>query len=288
MKRKIEGLLVLLFIYVFSFLIAAFVFVNMDYDMHILLKILLCDVIATISIWIFGVILDTASIYDPYWSIQTPVIFLSLMIYYNNFNVGNIIFLIAILYWALRLTINFIITFDDIKYIDWRYKEIKNKTGLFYQPVNLLGINMMPTLLVYLASVPAFLYVINDNKFSFLNVIGLIIIICATTIELISDLNMHKFRKIRKSRNEIINVGLWRVSRHPNYFGEILFWYGVLFVYLFNNIKEWYVVFGAICINMLFLFISIPLAERRMSSYKEGFGEYKAKTRMLIPLPKKK
>ena len=286
MKKKIIGLLILLVIYVISFFAGLGSFLLLPNDMNIIFKILIADVVATIVIWIFGVILKTASIYDPYWSIQTPVIFLALMIYYGNYNVGTIIFFIFIMFWAIRLTGNFIITFNDITYIDWRYVNIKKQTGKLYQIVNLLGINMMPTLLVFLASLPAFYYVINGNEFDALNIIGLFIMGFATIIELISDLNMHKFQEIRTSKSEIIRVGLWKYSRHPNYFGEILFWYGVLLVFLIGNMDYWYVMFGALSINLLFMFISIPLAEKKLITYKDGYLEYQKTTRRLIPLPK--
>lgn len=285
MKKKVIGLLILLVIYVVSFLAGLGIFILTE-DINILWRLLLGDIVATVVIWIFGIILNTASIYDPYWSVQTPIIFLGLMIYYNNFSFGSVLFFVGIMYWAIRLTGNFIITFDDIKYIDWRYVDIKNKTGKFYQIVNLLGINMMPTLLVFLASVPAFLYVINGNEFEFISIIGFIIMVLATSIELISDLNMHKFHRIRNSKSEIINIGLWKYSRHPNYLGEIIFWYGVLFFYWFSDISSWYIIFGAIGVNLLFVFISIPLAERKMALYKDNFSEYKNSRRMLIPLPK--
>ena len=286
MKKKIIGLLILLVIYIISFFAGLGSFLLLPNDMNIIFKILIADVVATIVIWIFGVILKTASIYDPYWSIQTPVIFLALMIYYGNYNVGTIIFFIFIMFWAIRLTGNFVITFNDITYIDWRYVNIKKQTGKLYQIVNLLGINMMPTLLVFLASLPAFYYVINGNEFDALNIIGLFIMGFATIIELISDLNMHKFQEIRTSKSEIIRVGLWKYSRHPNYFGEILFWYGVLLVFLIGNMDYWYVMFGALSINLLFMFISIPLAEKKLITYKDGYLEYQKTTRRLIPLPK--
>ena len=110
--------------------------------------------------------------------------------------------------------------------------------------------------------------------------------IFATILELISDLNMAKFKEIRTSKDEIINVGLWKYSRHPNYLGEILFWYGVALVLILNNLSMWYVIIGAIMNTMLFLFISIPLAENHLKSYKAGFDEYKKRTRMLLPIKK--
>ena len=97
---------------------------------------------------------------------------------------------------------------------------------------------------------------------------------------------MAKFKKNRKDRSEIINVGLWKYSRHPNYLGEITFWYGVALFFILPNLNMWYVIIGAILNTLLFLFISIPLAENHMKNYKAGFDEYKKKTRMLLPIKK--
>ena len=285
MKKKLFGLLILLCIYIIAYIFAFLSFILVPDSVNIILKIFIADVVATIVVWVFGIFLKTASIYDPYWSIQTPVIYVALLIHYGNYNVGNIIFLILILLWAIRLTINFIITFNDITYIDWRYSDIKNKTNKLYQIVNLIGIHMMPTILVFLASVPAFLYIINGYDFTPLSIIGYALIILAVFFELISDINIHVYKKNRKNRSEIINVGFWKYSRHPNYFGEITFWYGVLAVFIVNDFNYWYVIFGAILINLLFLFISIPLEEKKLITYKEGYLEYRKRARMLIPLP---
>ena len=223
--RRIWSLyLQLAFYCIIAYLFGFFSFILIPDSINIILKLFIADVVATIVVWVFGIFLRTASIYDPYWSIQTPVIYVALLIHYGNYNVGNIIFLILILLWAIRLTINFIITFNDITYIDWRYSDIKNKTNKLYQIVNLIGIHMMPTILVFLASVPAFLYVINGYDFTPLSIIGYVLIILAVFFELISDINIHVYKKNRKSRSEIINVGFWKYSRHPNYFGEITFY----------------------------------------------------------------
>ena len=78
---------------------------------------LIADVVATIYIWVVGIFYKTASIYDPYWSVQTVVIFVCLMIGYKTFNLGSILYLAGLLFWAVRLTYNFIYGFHDMSYI---------------------------------------------------------------------------------------------------------------------------------------------------------------------------
>ena len=287
MKKKIQGLLLLLLAYIVAIGIGVLFFnIFLNLSMNIYINLLLCNIISTIVVWAFGLIYKTASVYDPYWSIQTVVIGLGLMIYYDNFNLGNIIFLSVIGIWAIRLTYNFAVTFSDLSYIDWRYKQIKEKTGKLYQLVNLLGICMVPTLVVHFASLPLFEYIIKGYDFSLWSLIGIGIMLIGTGLELVSDINMHQFQKTRTSRKQIINVGLWKYSRHPNYLGEITFWYGVALFLIVPHISSHYFIIGAVLNTLLFLFISIPLAEKHVATYKENYSEYKKKTRMLLPIKK--
>lgn len=286
MKKKICGLFILLGIYIMAFLLGLFTFNLLMDDLPLLLNIFISDIIATIFIWLCGVILNTASTYDPYWSIQTILIYISLLIHYQNFNLGNILLLIMISIWSIRLTYNFIRGFNDISYMDWRYKMLKEKTKSFYQIVNLLGICMVPTIIVYLCSIPSFLYVSNNKSFNFLDLIGLLVMLIGIVLELVSDAQMRKFKKMRTNNQEIINIGLWKYSRHPNYLGEILFWYGLSFVYILSNLSSWYLIGGAILNTLLFLFISIPMSEKHLREYKTNYDEYHKKTRMLLPFKK--
>lgn len=286
MKKKIGGLLILLVTYIIATVIGVISFNLLKGQVDVIWNILIADVIATVFVWIVGIIFKTASIYDPYWSVQTPIIYVLLMIEYKTFNFGNVLFLAFILFWAIRLTYNFIHGFNDISYIDWRYAHYRDTTGKWYQIVSLFGIHLVPTIIVYAASLPAFMYVINGAEFNLFNIIGLVIMLLGTLLELVSDLNMIRFKKIRKSKEEIINVGLWKYSRHPNYLGEIIFWYGVALVFILSNLSSWYLIIGAILNTLLFLFISIPLAENHLKTYKSGFEDYKKRTRMLLPIKK--
>ena len=94
---------------------------------------------------------------------------------------------------------------------------------------------------------------------------------------------MHKYRKNRTTpfnRN-----GLWKNSRHPNYLGEILMWWGIGLAIVITDFNLWWLLLGALLNTLLFSFVSIPMAEKRQSR-KEGFLEYKKETRFLLPVKK--
>ena len=148
-------------------------------------------------------------------AIQTLVIYLGLLIKYNNWNVGTILLLVVIAVYSIRLTTNFVIGFDSLSYVDWRYKKLQEKSGKLYPVVNLLGICMFPTLVVYSCSLPVIVYA-SIGAFTYFDIIGLSIVLFGVLLEFVSDIQMKRFIKTRTSKGEVINIGLWKYSRHPN------------------------------------------------------------------------
>lgn len=288
MKRKITGLTILLIVYLVAALIGVFAFIGFSkLGLNDYFAVLIADVIATVFVWLMGVIFKTASMYDPYWSLQTFVIYLALLIRNNNWNLGTVLLLVVLAIYSIRLTANFIIGFDSLSYVDWRYRMLKEKTGKLYPVVNLLGICMFPTLVVYACTLPVITYA-NIREFSYWDIIGLLIIMLGIFLELVSDIQMKKFIKVRTSRNEVINLGLWKYSRHPNYLGEILIWFGAALTLIIASFTYWYFIFGAVINLLMFLFISIPMEEKHLREYKENYDEYLKATSVLFILPRRK
>ena len=287
MNKKSTGLLILLLVYIVASVIGVFSYIGCSYlGMNDYLSVLIGDVLATIFVYIMGVIFKTASMYDPYWSLQTFVIYLGLLCKYDNWNIGTILLLIVISLYSFRLTFNFILGFDSLSYIDWRYRMLKDRSGRFFQLVNLFGICLFPTLVVYACSLPSIVYA-SIGSFSYLDIIGLSLTIIGI-LELISDIEMKKFIKIRKDRSEVISFGLWKYSRHPNYLGEILIWFGVALTLIISTPQYWYLIFGSVANLLMFIFISIPMEEKHMKQYKDGYDIYLKTTSPLLLLPRRK
>ncbi len=246
------------------------------------LSLLIADVAATVVTFIFSVIFGNASVYDPYWSVQPPVILIAFAIG-KELTVLGVLLLIVVSFWAIRLTANWAYTFANLNHQDWRYTMLKEKTGIFYPVINFVGIHMVPTLVVYGCILPAVWAVINGVNVNFGSVLFLFLALGAATMQGIADVQMHKFRKNRNA--SFIRIGLWKYSRHPNYLGEILMWWGVALSVICAAPNVWYLAVGALANTVLFFAVSIPMADGRQSR-KEGFAEYKKQTRMLLPIKK--
>lgn len=251
-----------------------------------LLSLFVADVVATIIVWVFGLLYENVSVYDPYWSVFPPVAFLLWAFYTGVWSLPVILLLIASWYWGWRLTRNWVITFKGIGHEDWRYTKYRSLHPALFHLINFFGLNMVPTLVVFAAMLPGLKLYENPLSFEFTSAVsfgllflGFVICLIAPTIQLIADKQSHDFRAAHPG--EVCNVGLWKHGRHPNYFGEILFWWGIWIMYVPFGGIDWFIL-GPIAMTALFLGISIPLMEQRQLANKPGYAEYRRQTRILI------
>lgn len=244
------------------------------------LSLLIADAVATAATFVFSLIFKNASVYDPYWSVQPPVILASFAIG-KDLTLLGVLLLVAVSFWAIRLTANWAYTFANLFHQDWRYTMLNEKTGVFYPVIDFVGIHMVPTLVVYGCILPAVYAIREGLSANIASVLFLCLSLGAAVMQGIADIQMHKYRKNRNGA--FIRVGLWKHSRHPNYLGEILMWWGVALSVVCAETSVWYLAAGAAANTLLFLVVSIPMADKRQSR-KNGFSDYKAQTRMLLPL----
>ena len=278
-SRAASFLLVAL-VYVVATVTGIVAYVSLPYNFA--LNLLIADVLATAVTFIFSLIFGNASVYDPYWSVQPPVILVAFAMG-RPLTVAGALVLIAVLLWGVRLTANWAYTFGGLWHQDWRYTMLREQTGALYPLVNFIGIHLVPTLVVYLCTLPAVHIIISGASWNVFSVIFFLLSVSAAVLQGVADIQMHRYRRNRET--PFVRIGLWKYSRHPNYLGEILMWWGVGLSAVCILPGSLYLLSGAVANTLLFTFISIPMAERRQSR-KEGFDQYKAETRVLLPLKK--
>ncbi len=243
-------------------------------------NLLIADTAATVACFIFSLIFKNSSVYDPYWSVA-PIVMVIAFAIKDGLTVLGILALITVCFWGVRLTVNWAYTFKNLYHQDWRYTMLKEKTGIFYPLINFVGIHYVPTLVVYGCMLPVVYIIENKAEINVLSVISVCVSLFAAIIQGVADIQMHRYRKNRCG--SFIRSGLWRYSRHPNYLGEILMWWGMGLCAICAMPQSWYLIFGAVANTALFLLVSIPMADKRQST-KAGFDEYKKETRMLLPI----
>ena len=255
-------------------------------DQEIWIKIAVGDFVGTFIIFIYSRLLRNSSMYDPYWSVAPMIILLYLVIAFGieQINIRMVLVSIVVIYWGVRLTLNWLKTWPGLLHEDWRYRKLAQDTGSFYWFVSFMGIHLLPTVFVYLACLPLIPIVSSNEPIIWTDILGFVISIAAIEIERRADLQLRYFKTDKsKDANSVCDLGLWKYSRHPNYFGEISFWAGIFIIAFGQNPEENMLYgIGLICMIILFVFISIPMMEKRQLK-KEGYNEYKMRVSMLVP-----
>jgi steroid 5-alpha reductase family enzyme len=285
-NSKIISSAVISIIYLFAFLIVYSFFPLLTFS-QTLMNVLISDILATIVVFIFGFIFKNSSVYDPYWSVVPPVIVIYLIKLFPNGNqIRQMIILSLVLFWSIRLTINWYRGWQGLRHQDWRYTSIEEKTGKWYWPVSFLGIHFTPTIVVFLSCLPLWYSISGKASFSVFDVMAALFTFSAILTEWIADEQLFRFRK-NNPEIAFISSGIWNYSRHPNYLGEISFWGGLfLFVISSNSLISftgYWTVIGFISMIILFKFISIPMMEKRNRTRKPGYIKYMNQVPALLP-----
>jgi steroid 5-alpha reductase family enzyme len=284
--NKSASLAIVFFIYVLAVIVGYIVLQSVPYQ-DSMIKVLMADVAATVIVFIFSVILKNSSVYDAYWSVIPPCIALYLIFINPNGNsIRQYLIFGLILFWAIRLTANWARGWENLRHEDWRYGKIANDTGKFYWPVSFIGIHLMPTLFAFMGCLPFWFGMQSAEPVNMIDLIAVVVTFIAIVIEWRADEQLRNFKK-KANPDAYMNKGLWSRMRHPNYFGEILFWVGLfLFVPASKSYDGWWTAVGLVSMVILFKFISIPLMDTRSKARRRGYDQYIAKVNALIPLKK--
>lgn len=283
-RRQALWLLALCYIVAFAFAIGTYLILPVD--MHVLLKTLIADIVATVVVFIFSVACDNSSMYDPYWSVAPPIIY-ALWIFVNQgwISIWGWAFFGAMLLWAIRLTVNCITHWGGLGDEDWRYVSFRQKFGKGYWPVSFLAVHFFPTLIVFACSIPVWFLYSEPVYRPVYAAVGIALVLIGTLLEFVADRQMTKFQRTRSSVEQCCTTGLWGYSRHPNYLGEIAVWWGACIgSFASVNSPLWFLLFPC-AMTALFLGYSIPAMEKRQLAHRPSYGEVKKEVPMLLPFP---
>lgn len=244
--------------------------------------------VATLVIFLVTCFIPDTSLYDPYWSVAPPVMLLLTIMKYRFFTPNAWILFAAILIWSIRLTGNWYLTYKGLRHEDWRYAAYREKLSppLFFL-VNLIGLQYVPTIVVYASFINA-LHLLSDPLFRPEILPGVAVMLASVFLELVSDRAIHAFLRDNRGTRRTCDRGVWNYSRHPNYLGEIGFWFGLFLSFVLTDPARFYYGLGFLLMPILFLSVSIPLMERHNRKRREDYDAYVKRTSMLLLLPRKK
>lgn len=274
--KKTYGLLIVLLAYLVAFGVA-WVAAGFTREASIWTRVTVADAAATMAIFAFSYFFNNTSMYDAYWSVAPMVI--SGWFFFKapagTSDPRNILVFALVLFYGFRLTINWIRGWPGLHHQDWRYEDFRRTTGKWYWLVSFSGLHFFPTVMVWMGCVPLLFAQIDQARpLNWLDGVAAAVTFISVVIELVSDEQMRAFRKAPENRGKTMTSGLWAFSRHPNYVGESLFWWGLCLFGLAANPEFWYWSLpGAVFMTLMFQFVSIPMMEKRSLQNRPGYAE---------------
>ncbi len=234
--------------------------------------------VSYILLFLLSIYLKDNSIADIFWGLGFLQVAIHAIILYGLHGTSQILFNSLILLWSLRISIyilskKFIKPGEDPRYANYR------KEWRFFYLRSFFQVYMFQGFLLLIIAIPIILINSNPPAAGSITILGLAVALFGLIYETIGDLQLRSFVKT-KQKGEIMTKGLWKYSRHPNYFGESVFWLGACIIALQVSaitIISW------LLITVLLRFVSgVPMAEAR---YKDNpaFQEYMKKTPPMIP-----
>jgi steroid 5-alpha reductase family enzyme len=245
------------------------------------------DVAATLAIFVFSFLFRNSSFYDAYWSVAPLLIGVYWMAGAKSIGVDPTrqqLVLLLVAAWGARLTWNWARGWGGLGHEDWRYGMLAKRTGPFYWVVSLAGIHMMPTIWVFLGCLPLYPALsVGIAPLGVLDAVAFGVTASAIAIESVADKQLLRFRRAGAAADALLDSGVWGWSRHPNYFGEMLFWWGLFLFGIAAAPEWWWTGIGALSITLMFRFVSLPMIETRMLERRPGYAQRAANTPLLIP-----
>lgn len=246
-------------------------------------QILFITIFVYMTIWfLISVLKKRNDVADVAWGIGFLLATLVSFLLSEVFSWRSIIVLNLITIWALRLSLHIYFR-NRGKTEDYRYKNWREQWGKWFYLRTYFQVFILQGILLLLIVSPAiFATTYFGTSINILDFFGTAVWVMGFIFESVGDLQLIKFIKDKNNKGKLLQTGLWKYTRHPNYFGEVAQWWGISIIAL--SVPYGFLGFiGAFTITFLILKVSgIPLLEEKMKQHPD-FAEYSRKTNVFFP-----
>ena len=241
--------------------------------------IALCTLIASL-------VRRDASLVDRVWSLMIAAPALVYASQTSWTSPRAIVLQVLVLAWGLRLA----------AYITWRnwghgedrrYQAIRARNEPHFALKSLVLVFALQTVLAWIVSAPTLAALAGDGRFGALDVAGIAVALAGFLFEAIGDAQMAAFKRDAAHRGQVMDRGLWRYTRHPNYFGEACFWWGVwLLALAAGGLAAAWTVVSPLLMTVLLLKVSgVAMLEKDIGERRPAYRDYIARTNAFVPGP---
>lgn len=250
-------------------------------QLSILLTGLIPPLLLAVSAWGISLRLTDVSIVDSFWSVLIASAGFAYAMTAAWWGWRDIVVLTLAATWAGRLAAH--ITVRGLgEPEDRRYRAIRERNQPNFEVKSLYLVFLLQAVLAWIVSFALFGALGSSNASLGLDVFATALVVIGIAIQAVADWQLEQFKESPNSENDVLDSGLWRYSRHPNYFGEFLIWWG--FFIFSASAGVWWTVVSPLLMTVLLMRVSgVTLLESDIKSRRPGYAEYVKKTNAFFP-----
>ncbi len=237
--------------------------------------------------WLLSVLLRDASIVDIVWGLGFVVVAWAVRVQGDTATDRQWLLVALVTVWGLRLA-GHLFWRNHGQPEDYRYRAMRKRFGPRFPIVSLVTVFGLQGVLMWIVSLPVQLGQVPDEPgLGWLAALGTLVWVTGFGFESIGDYQLARFRADPSNEGRVMDRGLWRYTRHPNYFGDACAWWGIAIIAAESGLGAWGIV-GAIVMTVLLLRVSgVALLEKSLRKRKPEYQAYAARTSAFFPLPPK-
>jgi steroid 5-alpha reductase family enzyme len=241
---------------------------------------------AMLVLWLISIAKRDVSIVDLFWGTGFVVVAWVSMLGADRWDGRILLLAVLVTVWGLRLS-GYLAWRNWGKPEDRRYAEMRKKHGAWFPLVSLFTVFGLQGVLMWLIALPVQVGMASAESWTAAVPAGVGLWMAGMFFETVGDFQLARFKSNPENQGEVMDQGLWRYSRHPNYFGDFLVWWG-LYLVAAESASWWWTCIGPILMSVLLMKVSgVSLLEKDLRQRKPGYEEYVRTTSAFWPWPPK-
>jgi steroid 5-alpha reductase family enzyme len=244
--------------------------------------------VVMLATWLASLVLRNASIVDIVWGLGFVVVAWVVRFQGDTNELRQWLLVALVTIWGVRLG-GYLFWRNHGKPEDYRYRAMRKRWGPRFPVISLVTVFALQGALMWIVSLPVQLGQAEEGTgIGFFAVLGVALFAIGLAFEAVGDLQLARFKADPTNEGRVMQYGLWRYTRHPNYFGDACVWWGIALVAIDAGGVAWWGVVGAVVMNVLLLKVSgVALLERSLHKRKPEYAAYAARTSAFLPRPPK-
>jgi steroid 5-alpha reductase family enzyme len=235
-------------------------------------------------LWVASLVVKDASIVDWFWGISFIVIATAALAASDGYDTRRKLVALLVALWGLRLS--FYLTVRNLGAgEDFRYRAMRREWGKQFALVSLFTVFLFQGLIAWIVSLPVQSAIAADSPahFTALDFVGVLVWSAGFLFETVADWQLARFKTDPRNKGRLLDRGLWRYTRHPNYFGDAVQWWGLWMFAAATG--AWWTAIGPAVMTFLLVRVSgVKLLEQRLVRSKPDYEEYCRRTSAFIPM----